>query len=131
MYDRTSSQKCVNEARKQLFTQKGRSIDGLPPAHWAHEEDCIPGWSLLVIAGHCWSLLVIAGHCWSLLGTDDDCCSQVNGVGPRRLGKSGKCVGQLYLKQHKSVENLFVVAVKKDAEDAASAASFCPATLFM
>ena len=53
-------------------------------------------------------------------------------VGPRRLGKGGKCVGQLYLKLHKSVENLFVVVVKKDAEDAASAARLpCNALLFV
>ncbi len=31
LYDRTSSQESVNQARKQLFTQKGRTIDGLPP----------------------------------------------------------------------------------------------------
>ena len=31
MYDRTSSLDCVDQARKQLFTQKGRSIEGLPP----------------------------------------------------------------------------------------------------
>jgi len=35
LYDRTSSQECVNEARKQLFTQKGRAIDGLPPTQAA------------------------------------------------------------------------------------------------
>ena len=31
LYDRTSSQKYVNEARKQLFTQSGRSIEAIPP----------------------------------------------------------------------------------------------------
>ena len=31
LYDRTSSQNSVNEARKQLFTQRGRAKDGLPP----------------------------------------------------------------------------------------------------
>ena len=31
MYDdHTSSQESVNQARKDLFTQKGRAIDGLP-----------------------------------------------------------------------------------------------------
>ena len=35
LYDRTSNQQCVNEARKQLFTQKGRAIDGLPPTQAA------------------------------------------------------------------------------------------------
>ena len=56
----------------------------------------------------------------------------MNVVGPRRLDKSGKCVGQLYLKLHKPVKNLFVVAVKNDAEDAASAARLpCNALLFV
>ena len=31
LYDRTGTLDCVNQARKQLFTQKGRSIEGLPP----------------------------------------------------------------------------------------------------
>ena len=31
MYDRTRSLECVNQARKQLFTQKGRSIEAIPP----------------------------------------------------------------------------------------------------
>jgi hypothetical protein len=35
LYDRTSTQEHVNEARKQLFTQKGRAIDGLPPTQAA------------------------------------------------------------------------------------------------
>ena len=31
LYDRTSSEEYVNVARKQLFAQKGRPLDGLPP----------------------------------------------------------------------------------------------------
>ena len=31
LYDRTSSHDNVNDARKQLFIQKGRAIDALPP----------------------------------------------------------------------------------------------------
>ena len=31
LYDRTSSHDHVNSARKQLFVQKGRAIDVLPP----------------------------------------------------------------------------------------------------
>ena len=31
LYDRTSSHEHVNDARKQLFTKKGRAIDALPP----------------------------------------------------------------------------------------------------
>ena len=38
LYDRSSSQECVNQARKQLFTQKGRAIENLPPTHAALTE---------------------------------------------------------------------------------------------
>ncbi len=44
LYDRTSSQTLVNQARKDLFTLKGRAIDGLPPTK---EKGSIPSWSLL------------------------------------------------------------------------------------
>ena len=30
LYDRTSTEEGVNQARKQLFSKKGRTIDGLP-----------------------------------------------------------------------------------------------------
>ena len=32
LYDRTSTEMKVNEARKHLFSRKGRPIDGLPPS---------------------------------------------------------------------------------------------------
>ena len=35
VYDRTSSQKSVNEAIKQLFIQKGRAIESMPPTQGA------------------------------------------------------------------------------------------------
>ena len=35
LYDRTSDQSSVNEARKQLFTQKSRSLENLPPTQAA------------------------------------------------------------------------------------------------
>ena len=31
LYDRTSETVCVNEARMELFVQKGRYIDHIPP----------------------------------------------------------------------------------------------------
>ena len=30
LYDRTSNLECVNRAQMQLFTQKGRSVKGIP-----------------------------------------------------------------------------------------------------
>ena len=35
LYDHTSSLTAVNQARKELFTHKGRSIEGLPPTQAA------------------------------------------------------------------------------------------------
>ncbi len=35
LYDRTSDQVSVNDARKQLFTQKSRSLENLPPTQAA------------------------------------------------------------------------------------------------
>ena len=54
LYDRTSSQESVNQARTQLFTQKGRAIAMDFPhtssTNTAHKEDCL-----------------------QMLGTDDGC----------------------------------------------------------
>jgi len=35
LYNRTSAKMRVNEARRQLFTQKGKSIESIPPAQAA------------------------------------------------------------------------------------------------
>ena len=51
LYDRTSSQDCINATRKQLFTQKGRAIDGLPPTKAA-------------LIQHVKRAAYQAGHCW-------------------------------------------------------------------
>ena len=57
LYDRTSSQKCVNGARKQLFTQKGRAIDGLPPTQAVFLQHTKRA---AYQAGHCWAQTMIA-----------------------------------------------------------------------
>ena len=57
MYDRTSSQESVNQARKELFTKKGRAIDGLPPMQAAliqHTKRAA------YQAGHCWGQVIVA-----------------------------------------------------------------------
>jgi len=56
MYDRTSSHASVNEARKQLFTQKERSIDGLLPSQAALIQHIKRA---TYQAGHCWSSMMI------------------------------------------------------------------------
>ena len=56
-YDRTSNFECVNQAQKQLFTQKGRSIEGIPPSKAAliqHTKRAT------YQAGYCWGQVMIA-----------------------------------------------------------------------
>lgn len=56
-YDRTSSDECVNDARKRLFTQKGRAIDNLPPSQDAliqHIKRAV------YQAGYCWAQMMVA-----------------------------------------------------------------------
>ena len=66
---RTSSQLGVNEARKQLFTQKGRTIDGLHPTQAALIQHIK---RTAYQAGHCWAQMMIAAP---------ELHHQVNGVG--------------------------------------------------
>ena len=40
MYDRVSSKTDINDARKQLFSQKGRPFDAIPPTRAALIEHC-------------------------------------------------------------------------------------------
>ena len=50
MYDRTSNKTNVNDARKALFSKKGKSLDLIPPtlaALYEHEAGCTSGWTLL------------------------------------------------------------------------------------
>lgn len=57
LYDRTSSVEKVNEARKQLFSQKGRQMDGLPPSRAALEEHTKRA---AYQAGHVWAQMINA-----------------------------------------------------------------------
>ena len=52
MYGRTSNKTNINEARKQLFPQKGRAFDAIYPTKkgglfTAHKQGCLSSWSLL------------------------------------------------------------------------------------
>ena len=51
LYDRTSSKSYVNEARKQLFTQKGRTLDAIPPTQAALKQHIKRA---VFQGGHCW-----------------------------------------------------------------------------
>ena len=56
MYDRTSTEESVNQARKQLFSKKGRAIDGLPPTQDALIQHTK---TAAYQAGHCWAQMMI------------------------------------------------------------------------
>ncbi len=57
LYDRTSGLMSIDEARKQLFTKKGRAMDAIPPppppppykssSYTTCQKGSIPGWALL------------------------------------------------------------------------------------
>ncbi len=56
LYDRTSSHDSVNQARKQLFTQKGRAIDGISPTQAALIQYTKRA---AYQAGHCWAQMLV------------------------------------------------------------------------
>ena len=56
MYDRTSSKTSVNDARKQLFAQKGRALDAIPPTRAALVEHAKRA---AYQAGHCWGQALV------------------------------------------------------------------------
>ena len=57
LHDHTSSQNSVNEARKQLFTQRGRAIDCLPPIQAALIQHIKMA---AYQACYCWAQMMIA-----------------------------------------------------------------------
>ena len=57
LYDRVSGEEKVNEARKQLFAQKDRPMDGLPPTQAALVEHTKRA---AYQAGHVWAQMFIA-----------------------------------------------------------------------
>jgi len=57
LYDCTSSKALVIEARKELFTHRGRAIDALPPTQAALLQHAKRA---AYQAGHCWSQAIIA-----------------------------------------------------------------------
>ena len=57
LYDRTSTEVKVNEARKHLFSQKGRPMDGLPPTRAALVEHTKRA---AYQSGHVWAQMFVA-----------------------------------------------------------------------
>ena len=93
LYDCTSSHEFVNRARKQLFTQKGRTIDGF----LQHKQHYCTIQSGLLIKP------VTVGH--RQLAQLRSFHLQVNGGGAGMKTAAGKYAGQLFLKRHTLVEN--------------------------
>ena len=56
LYDRTSNHEHVNDARKQLFTQKGRAIDDLPSTREALRQHIR---RTAYQAGYCWGQMMV------------------------------------------------------------------------
>ena len=57
LYDRTSSLESAYQARNQLFTQKGRDIEGLPPTQAALIQHTK---RVAYQAGHYWGQMMVA-----------------------------------------------------------------------
>ena len=57
LYDRASTEVKVNEARKHLFSQKGRPMDGLPPTRAALVEHTKRA---AYQSGHVWAQMFVA-----------------------------------------------------------------------
>jgi len=77
LYDRTSTEEGVNQARKQLFSKKDRAIDDLPSTQAA-------------LIQHTKRAAYQAGHCWAQMMTPlQSFRHQVNGAGTRSLVVDG------------------------------------------
>ena len=84
LYDRTSNQKHVNAARKELFTQKGQAIYAFPPTQAA-------------LIQHTKRAVYQVGHCWSqAMSAKLQLPSPNDWGGTRRQREAGKYVGQCY-----------------------------------
>lgn len=52
LYDRSSNRTDINDARKELFTKRGRAMDAIPPTKAAHTK------RVAYQAGHCWGQML-------------------------------------------------------------------------
>jgi hypothetical protein len=106
LYDRTSSQEHVNEARKHLFTQNARSIDALPPTREALRQHIKRA---AYQAGLCWGQMMVCtpelpspsewgwvhsdngwGIYWTTLPEATEACRQLLRCGCKK-GCRGQC----------------------------------------
>ena len=106
MYDRTSSQEHVNEARKHLFAKKGRSIENIPPTREALRQHVKRA---SYQAGFCWAQMMVCtpefpspsdwgwvhsengwDTCWTTLSEATVACRQLLRCGCKK-GCTGQC----------------------------------------
>jgi len=78
LYDRTSSEE-VTVVRKQLFAQKGRPMDGLPPTKAALKQHTGTKRAAYQ-AGHVWATMFFVNPTYHLL-LNGDGCKQTKEVG--------------------------------------------------
>ncbi len=107
LYDRTSNQDSCNQEHKQLFTQKGRGIDGLPPTQAAliqHTKraayQAVYCWAQMMVAAPelpspgdwGWSRKDTGGWdvCWTTLSEATKACRELLRCGCRK-GCRGQC----------------------------------------
>ncbi len=101
MYDCTSDITGINEARKQLFTRKSRSLENLPPTLAALEQHV----RRVCYQSNCWKTRL-----WFLTQTFQ---AQQIGDG-RKLKLDGKHCGPPFQKHHSHVQNWFGMAARKN-----------------
>ena len=106
LYDLTSNLEQVNQAHKQLFTQKGRAIDGFPPTQAA-------------LIQHTKRAAYQAGHCWAQMMVTALELQSPGDWGCKRKDKDGWEVHwtTLLQKRPRHVTNSSTVDLKRGAED--------------
>ena len=83
MFDRTSNKTSVNETRKQLFAQKGRAYDAIPPSRAALLQHTNRA---AYQAGHCWGWILKEGEwqpSWTTLPDVTKSCKELLRCGCR------------------------------------------------
>ena len=101
MYDRTSECQEVNEARKQLFIQKSRTLETIPPAKAALEQHI--------------KRASYQAHCWSQALVQNPQLPSPSDWGWIKKKKNGTPSGQHLLRLLNYIMNLFAASANKAA----------------
>ncbi len=104
LYDKTSDQVSVNDARKQLFTHKSRSLENIPPTEGSLVQHAS------YIKQTAWTEHCVQIHVFQVQWTG----------GGRKMMLDGSLYGPICQKLLSLAVNAFVVVVRKDVEGGAS-----------